>query len=176
MPYPGLLHPELLPLQQTTADQYLCRRHSNTQRQVWLCLCGVSWCAQGFVWALWVSLVGMEFDYKCNFDPPTFLLEFLLCRWTWGIFMRQSPVNGCSAVSCNFEVLLGEGEWAFFYSTILCINRWSILKSDWLYSFQPKMEKLYIVSKNKTRSWLRFRSWTPYCQIQTGIEESRENH
>ena len=32
---------------------------------------------------------------------------------------------------------------------------------------QPKMEKLYTVSKNKTGSWLWFRSWTPYCQIQT---------
>ena len=56
------------------------------------------------------------------------------------------------------------------------ITRWSILKSDWLYSLQPKMEKLYTVSKNKTGSWLWFRSWTPYCQIQTSIEESRENH
>ena len=45
-----------------------------------------------------------------------------------------------------------------------------------LYSLQPKMEKLYTVSKNKTRSWLWLRSWTPYCQIQTWIEESRENH
>ena len=26
--------------------------------------------------------------------------------------------------------------------------------SDWLYSLQPKMEKLYTVSKNKMRSWL----------------------
>ena len=47
------------------------------------------------------------------------------------------------------------------------ITRWSTSKSDWLYSLQPKMEKLYIVSKNKTRSWLWLRSWTPYCQIQT---------
>ena len=47
------------------------------------------------------------------------------------------------------------------------ITRWSILKSDWLYSLQPKMEKLYTVSKNKTKSWLWLRSWTPYCQIQT---------
>ena len=47
------------------------------------------------------------------------------------------------------------------------INRWSTPKSDWLYSLQPKMEKLYTVSKNKTRSWLWLRSWTPYCQIQT---------
>ena len=36
------------------------------------------------------------------------------------------------------------------------------------------MEKLYTVSKNKTRIWLWLRSWTPYCQIQTEIEESGE--
>ena len=56
------------------------------------------------------------------------------------------------------------------------ITRWSTPKSDWLYSLQPKMEKLYTVSKNKTGSWLWLRSWTPYCQIQTYIEESREIH
>ena len=27
------------------------------------------------------------------------------------------------------------------------ITRWSMLKSDWLYSLQPKMEKLYMVNK-----------------------------
>ena len=47
------------------------------------------------------------------------------------------------------------------------ITIWSTLKSDWLYSLQPKMKKLYTVSKNKTRSWWWLRSWTAYCQIQT---------
>ena len=47
------------------------------------------------------------------------------------------------------------------------ITRWSIAMSDWLYSLQPKMEKLYTVNKNKIGSWLWLRSWTPYCQIQT---------
>ena len=56
------------------------------------------------------------------------------------------------------------------------ITRRSTLKSDLLYSLQPKMEKLYTVRKNKTRSWLWLGSWTPYCQIQTEIEESGENH
>ena len=55
------------------------------------------------------------------------------------------------------------------------ITRWSTPKSDWLYSLQPKMEKLYTVSNNKTRSWLSLRSWTSYYQIQTEIEESGEN-
>ena len=41
---------------------------------------------------------------------------------------------------------------------------------------QPKMEKIYTVSKNKTGSWLWLRSWTSYCQIQAIIEESRVNH
>ena len=56
------------------------------------------------------------------------------------------------------------------------ITRWLTLKSDWLYSLQPKMQKLYTVSKNKTGSWLWLRSWIPSYQIQTQIEESRENH
>jgi len=38
------------------------------------------------------------------------------------------------------------------------ITRWSTPKSDWFSSLQPKMEKLYTVSKNKTESWLWLRS------------------
>ena len=56
------------------------------------------------------------------------------------------------------------------------ITKWSTPKLDWLYSLQPKMEKLYTVSKSKTRNSLWLGSWTPYCQIQTEIEESVENH
>ena len=47
------------------------------------------------------------------------------------------------------------------------ITWWSTPKLYWLYSLQPKMEKLYTVSKNKTGSWLLLRLRTPYCQIQT---------
>ena len=84
---PGLLQPEPLSPRQATADPCLCRRHSDTQRQAWLSLCGVSgsWCAQGFVWTIWASLVGMEFDSKRDFTPPIILLGLLLCPWTWGI-------------------------------------------------------------------------------------------
>ena len=39
-------------------------------------------------------------------------------------------------------------------------------------SLQPKVEKLYTVSKNQTWSWLWLRSWAHYCKIQTYIEES----
>ena len=49
--------------------------------------CGVpgSLCTQGFVWALWVSLVCVGFDFRCSFPPPT-IFVLLLCPWTWGIF------------------------------------------------------------------------------------------
>ena len=45
---------------------------------------------------------------------------------------------------------------------LMDITSWSTPKSDWSYSSQLKMEKLYTVSKNKTRSWLWLRSGTPY--------------
>ena len=47
------------------------------------------------------------------------------------------------------------------------ITRWSTLKSDWLYSLQPKMEKFYTDNKNRTRSWLWLRSLTSYCKSKT---------
>jgi len=40
-----------------------------------------SWCTQGFVWALWVSLVVMGFDSKCDFACPT----ILFIQWKWEI-------------------------------------------------------------------------------------------
>ena len=80
-----------------------------------------SWWAQGFVWALWTSQVGMGFYSKLNFAPPTTLLGLLLHPWTWSIFFGgiQHSVDGCSAVRSNFGVLAGEDECTSFYSTIL---------------------------------------------------------
>ena len=46
------------------------------------------------------------------------------------------------------------------------ITRWSIQKSDWLYSLQLKIETLYTVSKNKTWIWLWLTSSALYCKIQ----------
>ena len=46
------------------------------------------------------------------------------------------------------------------------ITRWSVLKSDWLYSLQPKMEKLkQSAETTPVADWLRL--WTPYRQIHT---------
>ena len=76
-------------LQQATADPRLHRRLLDTHGQVWVSLlCGHCSFLLGLsahkVWALWASLVGVGFDSKCDFTPPTIFLG-LLCPWTWGI-------------------------------------------------------------------------------------------
>ena len=66
----------------------------------------------------------MGFDFKCDCALPT-VLWLLLCRWIWGIFyggFQHSPVDGCSAVGCDFGVFVEE-ELMYFYSVILS-SRW----------------------------------------------------
>ena len=92
-----------------------CASAEDTQRQVWLRLCGVpgSWCAQGFVWALQASLASMGFHSKPNFplQPSCLGFSFVLEHGEsfWG-GIQHSSVYGCSAASCNFGVLTGEDE------------------------------------------------------------------
>ena len=85
--------------------------------------------------------------------------------WTWSTKWSRSKANRVLPRECT-----GHSKHRFPTTQekdlYMDITRWSIPKSDWLCSLQPKMEKLYIVSKNKTGSWMWFRSWTPYCQIQ----------
>ena len=118
--WPGLLHPEPLPLWKATADLYLC---GSTQTLFWLSLSGVagSCCAQCFVWALRGSLAGMDFDSKCDFMPPPSFWDFSFALGHGVSFfggIQHSPVNGCSAVSCNFGIL-AEDKHTSMYSTTL---------------------------------------------------------
>ena len=81
MPYPGLLHSEPLPLQQSTADPYLLRRHSNTVLTqslwgLWILVC------TRFVWALWASLVvwGLILDVILPLLPSCWGFSFAVGR------------------------------------------------------------------------------------------------
>ena len=67
-PAPGAVHCWPVPPQETL-------KHSSSQSLwgLWVLVC------TRFLWALWAFLVGMGFDSKCNFTPPTVLLGFLLC-------------------------------------------------------------------------------------------------
>ena len=70
---------------------------------------------------------------------------------------RKKTLDPCFFPTSFLNVTI---DWVTFLPTTqaktlhLDVTRWSKPKSDWLYSLQPKMEKLYTVNKYKTRSWL----------------------
>ena len=112
----------------------------------------------------------------CLSSIPSFFLELFL-HWSpvacWADPLSVSYHFAFSYCSWGFQGTNTEVVWhSFLQWTTFCqtlhmdITRWSIPKSDWLYSLQTKMKKLYTISKNKTGSWLWLRTWTPYCQIQ----------
>ena len=82
MPYPGLLHPEPLPLRQATAD---LNPTGDAQTQPVSVSVGSLGPGVHKVCLSPLSLAGMEFDFKSEFAPPTILLGFLLCPWRWGV-------------------------------------------------------------------------------------------
>ena len=45
----------------------------------------------------WASLAGMGFDSKHEFAPPTVLLGFLLCPWTWDISSKKFQCGTATA-------------------------------------------------------------------------------
>ena len=143
MPYPGLLHPEPLPLQQSTADLYLCRRHSNTALSrspwgLWVLVC------KRFVWALWTSLAGMGFDSKHSVDPPTVLLGLLLCPWTWGILLKVIQVlPSCRSSAYCLSGLLCPWTWLIFLQQLQCCTAVHLSKQsiDWALKLKTKIIK-----------------------------------
>ena len=120
----GLLQPEPRSLGQATADLCPCRKHSTLKVRSGLVSYRfpASWCTQGVLWALRASLVAMRFNSKCIFPllPSCWGSSFALgCGVSFFGGIQYSPVNGFSAVSCNFGVLTGENEHMSFYSAIL---------------------------------------------------------
>ena len=118
-PVPVAGHCWPIPLQETL----------NTQRQVWLNLCGVSgsWCTQGFFWALWVSLVctglilkmispllpscwGFFFAFGCRVSflwwDPIFSCWWLfnseLQFWTNTRILELTPSRANTIIRCHF--------------------------------------------------------------------------
>ena len=120
----GLCHTQVCcPQSPSCCGRPLLTRTSagDVQTQSWLSLRGFSgfWCTEGlFVPSECLSLVWvLILNTIC-------LAGLLLCPWTWGIFfggIQHSPVDWCSAASCNFGVLAEEDECTSFYPTIfLC--------------------------------------------------------
>ena len=93
--------------------------------------------------------------------PQTTILPFCIsfsCDWFWS----QPPVQCYEPPSIVLQALCLPDLIPWIYFSLSLYNHKGFdLSHTW------KMEKLYTVNKNKTRSWLWLRSWTPECQIQT---------
>ena len=68
--------------------------------------------------------------------------------WPWNTEWRRTKTNRVLPRKCtgHSKHLLPTTQEKILY---MDITRWSTSKSDWLYSLQPKMEKLYTVSKKQ---------------------------
>ena len=84
--------------------------------------------------------------------------------WPWSTKWKRAKANKF----CQENILVTAN--SLFQHHKRWLYTWTslkfILKLDWLYSLQLKMEKLYTVSKIKIRSWLWLRSLDPYFKIQ----------
>ena len=130
---PNLLQPEPPSLRQVTADPCLCRKHSNTQRQVWFSLLWESvilsfgphahkvlFVPFEYLWRVW-DLIVNAISY--HLLPSRRSFSFVLgCRASFFGGIQHSLVHGCSAASCNFGILTGENECMSLYSAILGTN------------------------------------------------------
>ena len=140
---------------QATDDLYLHRRHSNTQRQVCLSLCGVSrsWCTQVLfepsehLWQVWGLILNMILPLLQSCWGFSFDLEHGISSFG-GI--QHSPVNACSVASCHFGDLAGEDECTSFYSSILCRSSgcWQVILLIGLHHVAPLQRVTWTSSWN----------------------------
>ena len=111
--------------------------------QDWLSFCGVfgSWCTQGLfepskcLWWEWSLILNVTSPILPSCWGFLFALGYGI-PFFGGI--QHSPVHGCSAASCNFGVLLGEGECTSFYSAIFLHHTHKAVVCRSLQSFLPQ--------------------------------------
>ena len=93
-------------------------------------------------------------------EPPGVTGKFGLGVWNEA---GQKPTEFCQENTLVIANTLFQQHKRRFYTWTSPVSTKIML----IIFFAAKMEKLYVVNKNKTGSWLWLRSWTPYCQIQT---------
>ena len=110
MPHPGLLYPEPLTLWQATADPYLRRKHSNSQRHFQY---SISVGSTGAHKVLFLSLLSLSGIWGLILYA---ILLLLPCFWGFAFALgcgvsffggiQHSAVNGCSAAVVILEFSL----------------------------------------------------------------------
>ena len=134
----------------------IIQHHSNPS------LCPNHWCWRRLSWpVLWIPTRPSRTDTK---KRHPFHHRGLECKsrnsrdtgvtrqvWPWGTKWSRANANRVLPKECtghSKHPLPTTQEMTLHMDT----TTWSTPKSDWLYSLQPKMQKLYTVSKNKTWS------------------------
>ena len=122
MPYPGLLHPEPPPLRQATVDRtsagdtQTLKGRSGSDSVESPGAHKVLFESSEHLWQVW----GLILNTILPLLPSCWGFSFVFgCGVSFFGGIQHSPVDGCSAASCNFGVLAGEDEFMSFYSAIL---------------------------------------------------------
>ena len=118
-PHPAAGHRQPAPLPETPGHSQASLGQSVVRSPL---LSPGSWCTQVLFepskrfWWVW----GLILNRILPLLPSCWGFSFALtCGVSFVGGIQHSPVNGCSAVSCNFGVLTGGDECTAFYSTIL---------------------------------------------------------
>ena len=111
-----------MPLKETLKQLQACLRQSLVGGGVVTTPFPGSWCTQGFVCAFQASPESMRFDLNMTalLLPSCHSFSFALGFGVpfFGVF-QHSPIDVCSAASCDFGVLAGWDDCTSFYSAIL---------------------------------------------------------
>ena len=122
MPYPDLLHPEPLPLRRplltstSAGDTQTLKGRSGSVSVGSPGVHKVLFEPAECLWQVWSLILNAISPLLPSCWDFSFALE---CGLSFFGGIQHSPVDGCSAVSCSFEVLSGEDEHTSFYSVIL---------------------------------------------------------
>ena len=116
MPHQDLLHPEPLPLWQATADTQILKGKSGSVSVGPPGVHKVFFEPSKCLWWVWGLILNMISPLLPSCGGFSFVLGR---RVSFLGEIQHSPVDGFSAVSCNFGVLAGEDVHTSFYSAIL---------------------------------------------------------
>ena len=142
------------------------QRHSNPN------LCPNHWCQRSWSWLVLRRLTTpsrMNTKNRCPFHHRELECKSRKSKdtrsnrqvWPWSTKWSRAMANKSFVKRIHWS-----WQTPFFQEPKSQLYTWISPKSDWLYSLQLKMEKLYTLGKNKTWSWLWLKSWAPYRNIQ----------
>ena len=124
MPHSCLLYPEPLPLLTHTSagDTQTLKGRSGSVSVGSPVVYKVLFEPSEHLWRVWGLILNTILPPYCPAGASPLPLDVGYIFWwdpTLSCGIQHSPVDGCSAVSCNFGVLTGENEHTSFHSTIL---------------------------------------------------------